>query len=826
MHELHRSLLEQIPLYRTWHEQKIHHLAHWWLFVVVAVFLSSSFIAEFNSWNSPLTAAVAQADEPTLNSLPLNRVAKAEAAHGQILVKFNKSAVPWTRQDVLRRHSLKEKLEIPNIGVKIVNISSDDTPEEVVQRLITQEKRSIEFAEVDSVASPDLIPNDPYFSSAWHLSKMETPAAWDTATGQNLVVAVLDSGIDCAHPDLSANCVAGWNVFDGNNDTTDKRGHGTTVAGVISAVGDNSIGAVGVAYKAKLMPVVIASSTTGYCYSSTAAQGLIYAADHNAKVANISYSSGCSFSSQTVTEAAKYFRSKGGVVVASAGNQGTVLTAPASPEFIVVGATDKNDALTSWSNTGSVIDFVAPGSNIVTTAPNGSYGYAAGTSYSSPLVGAVAALAFSANPKLSIADLENILKLSSDDLGMSGWDAEFGFGRVNAFKSVQLACAYSGSVCAVSGVDSEPPLSPQGIAASAPDSSGVNLSWLPSTDNVKVAGYTVYRSDVDIADVVNTYYKDSSIVPGHLYIYYIKAFDDAGNLSIPSAAVSITVPSSTSADTEAPTVPASLSASALDSTKITLTWAASSDNVGVAGYKIYRNNSVVGSAVSTAYTDATVSAGAVYTYTLRAYDGAGNLSQPSSGVGITVPAVTDSTPPTAPANFTAVAFDNTRVDLAWSASTDDVGVRGYTIYRDGALRATTTARSWNDTNVTAGATHTYYLTAYDAAGNVSGASNTVSVIVPASAVKPITITSFQVTKKSATTAVIAFTTSVSTTGTVVYGETANLGSGISDPVSSVSHTITLTNLFRNTKYYYKISVSGADGVTVSTPISTFRTTNK
>ena len=202
--------------------------------------------------------------------------------------------------------------------------------------------------------------------------------------------------MDGTHPDLVPNLVPGWNTYDNNSNSADVYGHGTEVAGTVAASGNNGMGVASVAFGCKLMPVRI-SDTSGLGYSSTVASGLTWAADHGARVANISYE----FTGDSaVDSAAQYFDSKGGVVTVSAGNYSTVLTIPDDPNVLTVSATDSNDDIASWSNTGTPIDLAAPGVNIWTTTMGGGYSPASGTSFSAPTAAGVAALVISANPSL------------------------------------------------------------------------------------------------------------------------------------------------------------------------------------------------------------------------------------------------------------------------------------------------------------------------------------------------------------------------------------------------------------------------------------------
>ncbi len=240
----------------------------------------------------------------------------------------------------------------------------------------------IEYAEVDNLVSQSYIPNDPYYASQWHHQNIQSSVAWDSSQGSGVTIAILDSGTDCTHPDLQASCVAGWNAYDNNSDTTDVQGHGTMVAGTAAAIGDNANGVSGVAYGAKIMPVRVADAS-GYAYYSTIATALTWATDHGAKVANISFAE--VNSSSAIINAATYMRSKGGLVVVAEGNSGVQSLFTNPKELISVSATDGADNRTSWSTYGADTDLAAPGVGIYTTSRGGGYSAPSGTSFSSPL---------------------------------------------------------------------------------------------------------------------------------------------------------------------------------------------------------------------------------------------------------------------------------------------------------------------------------------------------------------------------------------------------------------------------------------------------------
>ena len=284
---------------------------------------------------------------------------------------------------------------LPRIDVHVVQVPPG-SEQDTVARLTGNPH--VRFAELDRLAPPAANVNDPSFGKEWHLAQINAPTAWDTSTGSGITIAILDSGVDGTHPDLAAQLVPGWNFFDDNGDTSDVLGHGTAVAGVAAAASNNGIGIAGVAGGARLMPIRI-TNATGYAYWSTAARGLIWAADHDADVANLSLEGMAA--SSTMQTAANYFRSKGGTVIVAAGNTGTVDNTAPTDTMIVVSATDSRDRIASSSSFGNFVGISAPGQSIYSTARGGGYGSWSGTSMAAPMVAGTAALILAVRPDLA-----------------------------------------------------------------------------------------------------------------------------------------------------------------------------------------------------------------------------------------------------------------------------------------------------------------------------------------------------------------------------------------------------------------------------------------
>ncbi|MEO8571864.1 MAG: S8 family serine peptidase, partial [Chloroflexota bacterium] len=214
---------------------------------------------------------------------------------------------------------------------------------------------SVSYVELDRAVHATLAPDDPYYVQGgdWGLPLIGAPAAWDTSTGAaGPIVAVVDTGVDATHPDLGGRILAGTNLASTDTDPTDDNGHGTHVAGIIAATGNNGLGGAGVCWGCQILPVKVLDAA-GSGYTSDVASGITWAADHGARIINLSL--GSASASSTLASAVTYAQDRGIVVVAAAGNDGsTTRFYPAAyPGVVAVGASTTSGTMISFSNRGT-----------------------------------------------------------------------------------------------------------------------------------------------------------------------------------------------------------------------------------------------------------------------------------------------------------------------------------------------------------------------------------------------------------------------------------------------------------------------------------------
>lgn len=321
----------------------------------------------------------------------------------------------------------------------------------------------VQWSELDSLRQIESVPDDPQYAQQWAPADINLPAAWTTTTGsRNVVVAVIDSGVDYTDPDLAANIwnnpnagadgftgdVHGYNFVSDTGNVMDDNGHGTFVAGIIGAAGNNGVGVAGVNWKVTIMPLKFLDAN-GDGYTSDAISAINYAIMErteygvNVRVINASWASGVN--DPGLTAAIQAAGNAGILVVAAAGNSGTNNDVspqyPANaglPNVISVAAIGSNNQLASFSDYGAnTVNIAAPGVSIYSTLPSGKYGYLSGTSMAAPEVAGVAALAWAADPNATVAQVRNALLQGVDKTSALSGKVSSG-GRLDAYNTLKL----------------------------------------------------------------------------------------------------------------------------------------------------------------------------------------------------------------------------------------------------------------------------------------------------------------------------------------------------------------------------------------------------
>lgn len=387
--------------------------------------------------------------------------ASAVYREGEILIRYK----PGFRSQVgARAASIGAKVtrEIPQIRAKRLKLPPGLSVPAALERF--RKDPNVEYAGPNHIVSICLHPNDEIYTSGllyvftqWGLYDpdygdvgIQAPDAWNITTGgSNIVIAVVDTGVESIHEDLYAKIVPGINTIDGQNpsNSEDDHGHGTFVAGVAAAMTNNYIGIAGVSWGARIMPVK-ALDADGYGTEADAAEGIVWAADNGAHIINMSFGG---YDDVPVEQAAiEYAWNKGCVLVAASGNDGS--NADFFPAFydqvIAVGATNElmqrcteADWYEGGSNYGAYLDVMAPGNNIVSSTLTsaglwGPYEIASGTSAAAPFVSGIAALIKSAQPSWTNAQIADQIKSTARDIDAPGWDQYTGWGVASAYRAL------------------------------------------------------------------------------------------------------------------------------------------------------------------------------------------------------------------------------------------------------------------------------------------------------------------------------------------------------------------------------------------------------
>ena len=377
--------------------------------------------------------------------------------------------------------------------------------------------------------------------------------------------------------------------------------------------------------------------------------------------------------------------------------------------------------------------------------------------------------------------------------------------------------------------DTAPPTVPTGLAATVLSSTSIRLNWSASTDPSNIASYRIYRDGVRINSSASTQYTDTGLTASTQYTYTVSAVDASPqqNESAQSVAIQATT-NNIPPDTTPPSAPTNLTAAAQSSSAILLNWGASTDAGGpISAYRIFRNGgaspiTTVGGSTLT-FTDTQLTGSTQYSYTVRAVDSAPtpNVSAASNTATATTLANPDVTPPTTPMNVVATAQTASTILITWSASTDDSGISGYSVFRNGGTTPIATmlqATSFTDAGLSASTTYTYTVRATDnsPAANVSAASapasaTTLATPPPVDTTPPSVPANVTATAQSSTSILVTWSASTDNASGVTTYRVFRDGSAV--PVATISHpttSFTDTQLTGGVRYSYRVSaIDGA-----------------
>jgi len=393
-----------------------------------------------------------------------------EFVPGELIIGFKKHYEISKNMDNINNYLRAENVEPKSYdyNLNLVKIKVDSGSEKDYIKNIKDDP-FVEYVEPNYIAYASIVPNDPRYNDQYALDQINCPDGWDESTGDNdITIAIIDTGVDYNHEDLSDDINGGYDFVDINfneypdniyrfkdgplepyyddykthdDDPMDVVGHGTHCAGIAGAVTNNNIGISGVSWDCSIMPIRAGFKCEVYFGGSWYEAGLFeyddiknaieYAADNNADIISMSFGGP---ESSMIQDICNYAYNKGSLLVSSSGNEGKQIVGyPARyEEVIAVGAIDEYNNRCSFSNMGPNLELVAPGYQILSTIPGDNYDYISGTSMAAPHVAGVAALAKSRYPSYSNIKIRQLLCDSADDLGLNGRDNTFGYGRVDA----------------------------------------------------------------------------------------------------------------------------------------------------------------------------------------------------------------------------------------------------------------------------------------------------------------------------------------------------------------------------------------------------------
>jgi thermitase len=605
---------------------------------VMAMLTLLAFVAAGGGLATSERPVVAQGPEPLPGAASSGELFEP----GRILVKFSEGVSAAAAESTLQQFDATYVSTLYDSSVQLWEVP-EGSELSTAERLNADP--TVEYAEPNyRFYAFDRVPNDPRFNRQWAHTIMHSPGAWDITTGcTGVTIAIIDTGIDEAHPDLAGKLVAGWDYVDGDSNPHDLNGHGTHVAGIAAAMTNNGVGVAGMDWSARIMPIRVLDNQ-GNGYADDVANGIRWAFNHGARVLNLSL--GGPSGSATLQGAVNDAYAAGRLVVAAMGNEGSATPMyPAKYDYVLaVAATGPSDIRASYSNYGAHCDVAAPGGSmtyyhdttgIYSTMPTypvymttqysyyTNYDYVQGTSQATPYVSGLAALVWARQPFLTPDQVQGTIQNTATDLGAPGWDAYYGYGRIDTLAALQ---AYLPSVAPVLSVISNA------------DGDGTYLvDW---SDVPYATSYTLEEDDTASFSTPITRYSGSNsqyqvtAQPGGVWYYRARADQNCGSSSWSNVRSVGVRPG-----------PPSLNLNPVAQDAYTLSW---STATGATGYTLEEDDNASFSSPDVRYRgsalqyNVTGQPGGTWYYRVRAYNSAGDGPW-SSSRSTTVP------PPALPA---------------------------------------------------------------------------------------------------------------------------------------------------------------------------------
>lgn len=381
--------------------------------------------------------------EASFKKLAQNALPSGTASGEEILVGFRPGVSLPQAAQVHQAQQATLKKRIKGIDVEVVRLPSEVPIQEAAAKY--KARAEVEFAEPNFLAQAFLSPNDPLYNKQWNLLKIASDESFDFSQGGFSKIAVVDTGVDPNHPDLSGLVLTGFNTIDGTENSSDDHGHGTHVAGIAAAQTNNATGVASASFTSTILPIKVLNKD-GFGTYADVAEGIVYAVDNEARIINLSL--GGTSDSETLKRAVRYAQNKGSLLVAAAGNNGNDTPVyPASYDGVLaVSASDQDDSLASFSSFGKNIFVASPGVSITSTVLAAGYASYNGTSMAAPHLSGLLALALAKEGGLSNDELINTTKQTAEKVGPypydeNGWNQYFGYGRVSAGKMLTEVAA-------------------------------------------------------------------------------------------------------------------------------------------------------------------------------------------------------------------------------------------------------------------------------------------------------------------------------------------------------------------------------------------------